>query len=84
MTTSKAASEQLMQELHSKVVESLIEAIKPNAEGEYNAAAINAAIRMLKDNGIEVARGTNKAIERLASRLPTTFDDDGDETHAVQ
>lgn len=84
MTTNKAAPEALMQELHAKVVESLLEAIKPNAKGEYNAAAISAAIRMLKDNGIEAARGTNKTIERLAERLPTRFDDDGDETHAAQ
>lgn len=81
---SKSATEEALQKLHKEVAETLTKAILPNAEGEYNAAAINAAIRFLKDNNIEVARGTNDAMEKLAKRLPTTFDDDEDATRAHQ
>ena len=91
---SKSASEEALQLLHASLAEKLADAIKPqpivdrNGEvvgREYNAAALNAAIKFLKDNGIEVARGArNKGLEKLVKSLPTTFDDENDDVRLDQ
>jgi hypothetical protein len=83
---SKAASEESLQILHAKVCEALVEAIKPDpiiADGvvvghKPNAAALNVARQMLKDNGIQAVRAKGSAMDKLANSIPTTFDDDED------
>jgi len=86
MSDSKAASEEALQLLHAKLAETLCHAIEPEpivVDGEIvgrklNAAALNVARQMLKDNGIQAARVANSPLDKLANRIPTTFDEDHD------
>lgn len=68
------ASEALLAELHNAVAKDLLSKI---STGEATAQELQAAIKFLKDNGIEASRETNPEMEKLAqTALPPTFDDE--------
>ena len=69
---SERASEDLLGELHKLVAKDLTRRI---ASGEAGAAEINAAIKFLKDNGIEAKMTEDNHLGKLHNALPT-FDDD--------
>ena len=63
------ATEEVLAELHSVVAKELTRRIKG---GEAQAADISAAIRFLKDNGIEADIGSGQGgdVQELADVLP--------------
>lgn len=71
---SKAAPSELMELLHNKVAQELLERIQ---RGEATAADISNAIKFLKDNGIEARADRNPALNSLARQFPV-FDQDAD------
>lgn len=68
------ATEEIMDKLHGAVADDLIKQIE--ADGDTPATVLNAAIKFLKDNGIETPPGLNSRVTSLAKSLPE-FDDDG-------
>jgi hypothetical protein len=68
------ASEALLNSLHDAVASDLLKKVQ---SGEATAQELQAAIKFLKDNGIEATRSSNPDMGKLAdSALPPTFDDD--------
>jgi hypothetical protein len=59
--------------LHQEVAEALREKIR---DGSATAADISAAIKFLKDNGIEARVDKNPALKSLAETFPVFSDDD--------
>jgi len=72
---SKKASEDILADLHSAVAKTLLKQVR---EPEPSAVMMNAAIKFLKDNGIEADIAHNPDLGKLAKALPM-FDEDGDE-----
>lgn len=64
---------EVLQELHSTVAKKLLERIQ---SGEATAADFGAAIKFLKDNGIDSVPEANKDLQSLASQMPTFEDED--------
>lgn len=67
------ATEDVLALLHGAVAETLLDRIK---SGEATAADINAAIKFLKDNGIDCVGSANsrmQEIEESLNGLPSTF-----------
>ena len=70
-------TKELLQTLHDKVAKGLLDKIQ---SGEATAADYNAAIKFLKDNGIEAIPEHNPALAGLARNIPTFS---GDEDNVV-
>jgi len=78
-----AANEKTLGSLHEAVAQDLIGKIE---SGEATAQELNAAIKFLKDNGIEARPSKNDSLGKLAESLPTfetPYDDDSDEGGAA-
>lgn len=74
---SKAAKTEDMEVLHALVARVLSEQLKGD---EVTPAMLSTAIKFLKDNGIEAAKGSNnKALNDLASRVGRLAEGDGEE-----
>jgi hypothetical protein len=71
------ASEDLLATLHNAVASDLLRKVQ---SGEATAQELSAAIKFLKDNGIEMVRETGNPIDHLAKALPS-FDDFDDEPY---
>lgn len=67
---SNKASFELLEALHSAVATDLLTKIQ---DGTATAAEISAAIKFLKDNGVEAIATNNNNVSRLFEALP--FDD---------
>lgn len=69
------ASEALLASLHNAVAVNLLAKVNT---GDATAQELSAAIKFLKDNGIEACKGQSDAITKLQqSILPIFEDDDG-------
>lgn len=66
------ATEELLERLHNAVAEQLLARI---SDGEATAADIQAAIKFLKDNGIDGVAKDDSALDRLNKRLQDIPDD---------
>ena len=66
------ATEELLGKLHDAVAKTLLAKVQ---SGEATPAEINAAIKFLKDNGIEAIAEKGDVMDKLALALPK-FDDD--------
>lgn len=73
------AKDEVLGELHIAVAEDLLAKIK---EGTATPAEINAAIKFLANNHIEVNTVAGSPTERLANALPHFDDDDNEEATA--
>jgi hypothetical protein len=77
MAKKKAAraTEDILATLHSAVAQDLLRKIN---SGEATAQELNAAIKFLKDNGIEAVREEGNPMDALVKSLPTfeDFEDD--------
>lgn len=62
-----AATEELLGRLHDAVASDLLSKIE---SGEATPAEISAAIKFLKDNGIEALPEENDTLKKLSSELP--------------
>jgi hypothetical protein len=71
------ASEDLLATLHNAVASDLLGKIQ---SGEATAQELSAAIKFLKDNGIEMVREPGNDVDNLARSLPT-FEDFDDEAY---
>jgi hypothetical protein len=67
MTTSKAASITILEELHNETVKALLERVK---SGTATAADLNVARAMLKDNNIDAIPKDASPLNDLAKSLP--------------
>lgn len=72
-----SATKDTLGDLHKLVAETLAEKI---ASGTATAAEITAAIKFLKDNGIEARGDLNGSVKSLADKfeLPSFNDEDGE------
>lgn len=70
------ASEELLAKLHNAVAIDLLAKVE---RGEATAQELSAAIKFLKDNGIEADRTPGSAVDKLANSLPS-FDDEEEHT----
>ena len=70
---TQRASEDLLASLHNQVAKELIDRIN---SGEASTADLNAAIKFLKDNGIEATKEQSDALMNLAGKLPTFEQED--------
>lgn len=70
-----AASEELLGSLHDAVAADLLRKVQ---SGEATAQELSAAIKFLKDNGIEAVAENNDPLKDLAAELPKFTDEDGD------
>lgn len=71
-TANTRASELLLGQLHEAVARDLLNRV---ASGEASAQELSAAIKFLKDNGIEAIVSPDSTMGQLAS-LPVFEDDD--------
>lgn len=62
-----AATEELLGALHNAVATDLLQKVQ---SGEATPAEISAAIKFLKDNGIEALPAEGSALDKLAHSLP--------------
>ena len=69
------ATTDILATLHNAVAEDLLSKV---LGGEATAQELNAAIKFLKDNGIEALPVENSPLADLASSLPSFTDDDDD------
>lgn len=69
-----AAFEELLGELHSAVADDLLQRIRA---GGATHQELGAAIKFLKDNGIEALPAENNPLQKLADNLPDFSEDDG-------
>lgn len=69
------ASEELLGQLHQAVTEDLLRRI---SSGEATPAELNAAIKLLQNNGIEAVAAEESPLGKLVAALPT-FDDEDSE-----
>lgn len=70
------ASESALAELHGVVAKLLTSRLQ---SGDASTADINAAIKFLKDNGIDCAGSVNPDVQDLVANLPTFEDVSKDE-----
>jgi hypothetical protein len=70
------ASEELLESLHNAVAEDLLDKVK---SGEATAQELSAAIKFLKDNGIEASRASSPNLDKLAQTALPTFEDEDNE-----
>ncbi|WP_418717661.1 hypothetical protein, partial [Bilophila wadsworthia] len=70
------ASESALAELHGVVAKLLTSRLQ---SGDASTADINAAIKFLKDNGIDCAGSANPDVQDLVANLPTFEDVSKDE-----
>lgn len=68
------ASEDLLGQLHDSVARQLLAKVE---SGEASPAELSAAIKFLKDNGIEANIAEGSTLDKLANALPK-FDDEGE------
>lgn len=72
---SKAANMEVLEALHAKLAEVITEGLNGTTDEDGNLkppspALITAALKFLKDNGVEAAKGSNNAaLAALADRL---------------
>lgn len=71
------ASEELLAKLHNAVATDLLKKVE---SGEATAQELSAAIKFLKDNGIEAERTPGSTVDKLAQVLPA-FDDDEEHSY---
>ena len=76
---SNKASAELLDALHGVVAEKLKARIM---SGEATAADFGAAIKFLKDNGVEADPLKSPAVTSLADSMPD-FNDDGEAIHPL-
>jgi hypothetical protein len=69
------ATNDLLENLHNAVAKDLLDKVQ---SGEATAQELSAAIKFLKDNGIEATRETSKDLNKLADTALPVFDDDED------
>jgi hypothetical protein len=67
------ATEDLLGQLHAAVAKDLLNKVK---SGEASAQELNAAIKFLKDNGIELLSEPGDDLDKLANSLPDFREDD--------
>ena len=72
------ATTDILATLHNAVAEDLLSKV---LGGEATAQELNAAIKFLKDNGIEALPVENSPLAELASSLPSFTDEDSDSLH---
>jgi len=72
------ATTDILATLHNAVAEDLLGKV---LGGEATAQELNAAIKFLKDNGIEALPVENSPLAELASSLPSFTDEDSDSLH---
>tara|TARA_B110000908_G_C10241301_1_gene446250 strand:- start:2141 stop:2365 length:225 start_codon:yes stop_codon:yes gene_type:complete len=72
------ATTDILATLHNAVAEDLLGKV---LGGEATAQELNAAIKFLKDNGIEALPVENSPLADLASSLPSFTDEDSDPLH---
>jgi len=72
------ATNDILATLHNAVAEDLLGKV---LGGEATAQELNAAIKFLKDNGIEALPVENSPLADLASSLPSFTDEDSDPLH---
>ena len=72
------ATNDILATLHNAVAEDLLSKV---LGGEATAQELNAAIKFLKDNGIEALPVENSPLADLASSLPSFTDEDSDSLH---
>jgi len=72
------ATNDILATLHNAVAEDLLSKV---LGGEATAQELNAAIKFLKDNGIEALPVENSPLAELASSLPSFTDEDSDSLH---
>ena len=72
------ATTDILATLHNAVAEDLLGKV---LGGEATAQELNAAIKFLKDNGIEALPVDNSPLADLASSLPSFTDEDSDPLH---
>ena len=72
------ATNDILATLHNAVAEDLLGKV---LGGEATAQELNAAIKFLKDNGIEALPVENSPLADLASSLPDFTDDESDSLH---
>jgi len=72
------ATNDILATLHNAVAEDLLGKV---LGGEATAQELNAAIKFLKDNGIEALPVENSPLAELASSLPSFTDEDSDSLH---
>mgnify|MGYP001449283251 FL=1 len=68
----KQKTEVLMDELHNKLAEVLLERVK---EDEVKASDLNVARQFLKDNGIEGVPVEDSTLKNLVDELPFDLDE---------
>tara|TARA_R110002072_G_scaffold139958_2_gene283755 strand:+ start:653 stop:877 length:225 start_codon:yes stop_codon:yes gene_type:complete len=68
----KQKTEVLMDELHNKLAEVLLERVK---EDEVKASDLNVARQFLKDNGIEGVPIEDSTLKNLVDELPFDIDE---------
>lgn len=69
------ATNDLLESLHNAVAKDLLYKVE---SGEATAQELSAAIKFLKDNGIEASRETSKDLDKLADTALPVFDDEDD------
>jgi|GEM_PF-730567 len=74
------ASESALAELHGVVAKLLTSRLQ---SGDASTADINAAIKFLKDNGIDCAGSANPDVQDLVANLPTFEDVSRDEVNLL-
>lgn len=72
------ASKDILAKLHNAVAEDLLSKILC---GEASAQELNAAIKFLKDNGIEALPVEDSPLANLAASLPSFGDDEDASLH---
>jgi hypothetical protein len=76
MAKKSRAPEGLLNELHAAVARDLLAKVR---SGEASAQELNAAIKFLKDNGIEAERTPGGDVDQLSKMILPEFDDDMDD-----
>jgi hypothetical protein len=75
------ASNDILEMLHNAVAADLLDKVN---SGEATAQELNAAIKFLKDNGIEATRETSKDLDKLADTALPVFDDDDEDDTVIE
>lgn len=68
-----AASREILSQLHAALADELLRKVQ---SGGATAAELTAAIKFLKDNGIDAPASPGSPLDRLKDSLPS-FDNDG-------
>jgi hypothetical protein len=75
MAKKSRASEDVLNELHAATAKTLLAKVK---SGEATAPELNAAIKFLKDNGIEAERTAGSELDQLSKMVLPEFEDNED------